>query len=382
MKRNAAYVMILFVIAGAGLFFVYKTVIKLEYKPEVVETEVAVPVNTAEVKFREFNYEIDAVGTLKARETCALSPKVSGNVNAVMVDIGDRVEKGQVLVKIDNTKFKLQVKSAVAAMEAARAKVAEADAGFERARKDYKRARNLIKEKVIPQSRFDEAEAGFKAAKESLSAANSQYSQAKAALDTVREHLDDTQIKSLISGVVVDRNVEIGQTISPGLQVFLILDQVKLKADVDLSGIDFGRVEMGLPAQIKIDAFPGENFMGKVKVVNPMMDRATRTFRVRIELPNSSGKLVDGMFARVKLKTGKKRALAVVSDALQRLPGSGTYYVFLIDKGKAVKKVITIGIAGDKYAEVLEGLNAGDIVVTSGAGRLRAGMKVIVQDNI
>ena len=380
MKRNAAYILILFFIAGAGLFFAYKTVIKLEYKPEVIETEAAIPVNTAEVKFREFDYEIDAVGTLKAREACTLSPKVSGNVNAVMADIGDRVKKGQVLVNIDSTNFKLQVKRVAASMEAARANVAEAKAGFERAGKDYKRAKNLIKEKVIPQSRFDDTEAAFKAAKEALSAAKSQHSQAKAALDTAKQHLDDTQIKSLISGVVVERNVEIGQTISPGLQVFLILDQTKLKADVDLSGIDFGRVEVGLPAQIKVDAFSEESFMGKVKVINPMMDRTTRTFRVRIELPNSSGKLVDGMFARVKLKTGKKRALAVLRDALQRLPGSGTYYVFLIVKGKAVKKVIAIGIAGDKYAEVLEGLNAGDIVVTSGAGRLKAGMKVIVQD--
>ena len=380
MKRNAAYILILFFIAGAGLFFAYKTVIKLEYKPEVIETEAAVPVNTAEVKFREFDYEIDAVGTLKAREACTLSPKVSGNVNAVMADIGDRVKKGQVLVNIDSTNFKLQVKRVAASMEAARANVAEAKAGFERAGKDYARAKNLIKEKVIPQSRFDDTEAAFKAAKEALSAAKSQHSQAKAALDTAKQHLDDTQIKSLISGVVVERNVEIGQTISPGLQVFLILDQTKLKADVDLSGIDFGRVEVGLPAQIKVDAFSEESFMGKVKVINPMMDRTTRTFRVRIELPNSSGKLVDGMFARVKLKTGKKRALAVLRDALQRLPGSGTYYVFLIVKGKAVKKVIAIGIAGDKYAEVLEGLNAGDIVVTSGAGRLKAGMKVIVQD--
>jgi len=380
MKRNAAYILILIIIAGAGLFFAYKTVIKLEYKPEVVETEDAVPVNTAEVKFREFNYEIDAVGTLKARETCTLSPKVSGNVNAVMADIGDRVKKGQVLVNIDDTMFKLQVRRVAASLEAAMANVAEAEAGFERAEKDYKRAKNLIKEKVIPQSRFDDAEAAFKAAKEGLSAAKSQHSQAKAALDTAKQHLDDTQIKSLISGVVVERNVEIGQTISPGLQVFLILDQTKLKADVDLPGIDFGRVEMGLPARIKIDAFPEESFMGKVKVINPMMDRTTRTFRVRIELPNSLGKLVDGMFARVKLKTGKKRALAVLRDALQRLPGSGTYYVFLIVKGKAVKRVVAIGIAGDKYAEVLEGLNTGDIVVTSGAGRLKAGMKVIVQD--
>ena len=336
--------------------------------------------NTAEVKFREFDYEIDAVGTLKAREACTLSPKVSGNVNAVMADIGDRVKKGQVLVNIDSTNFKLQVKRVAASMEAARANVAEAKAGFERAGKDYKRAKNLIKEKVIPQSRFDDTEAAFKAAKEALSAARSQHSQAKAALDTAREHLDNTQIKSLISGVVVDRDVEIGQTISPGLQAFLILDQSMLKADVDLPGIDFGRVEMGMSAQIKVDAFSEESFMGKVKVINPMMDRTTRTFRVRIELPNSSGKLVDGMFARVKLKTGKKRALAVLRDALQRLPGSGTYYVFLIVKGKAVKKVIAIGIAGDKYAEVFEGLHAGDIVVTSGAGRLKSGMKVIVQD--
>ena len=111
-----------------------------------------------------------------------------------------------------------------------------------------------------------------------------------------------------------------------------------------------------------------------------MVDRQTRTFRVRIQVPNQAGKLVDGMFAKVKLFMGKRRALSVPRDALQRLPGSGTYYVFVVDGNKAVKRTVQVGVIEEQLAEVRDGLAEGEKVVTSGAGRLRSGTEVNVQD--
>ena len=93
---------------------------------------------------------------------------------------------------------------------------------------------------------------------------------------------------------------------------------------------------------------------------------------------NPTGKLVDGMFARVRLSAGQRMALAVSRDALQRLPGSGTFYVFVVNKDKAVKRTIKTGLIRDQYAEVLDGLSESQKVVTSGAGRLRSGTKVVL----
>jgi RND family efflux transporter MFP subunit len=131
---------------------------------------------------------------------------------------------------------------------------------------------------------------------------------------------------------------------------------------------------------IMVDAYPKEVFPGKVVSINPMVDRQTRTFRVRIQVPNQQGKLMDGMFARVRLSVGRHCALAVPRDALSRLPGSGTYYVFFVEGNKAVKRTVEIGAVNDQWAEVMKGLVEDDKVVTSGTGRLRSGMDVTVQD--
>jgi HlyD family secretion protein len=283
------------------------------------------------------------------------------NVDAVLVDIGDRVEAGQVVVLLNRTRFKLGVGQSKAACQAANAALAQAGSQFEQAQKEYHRASKLLAEKVIPQSRFDAAEAAYKVTQEGLAVARGKYSQAQAALETAREHLKDASIRSSITGVVVDRNVEVGQSVSPGVQILRILDQTTMKGDVELPEKDFGRVTVGTAAVITVDAFQGQKFPGKVTVINPMVDPRARTFRVRIETSNPSGKLVDGMFARVSLLTGQRTALAIPRDALHRLPGSGTFYVFIVQNNKVVKRITKIGKIGDQYAEAIEGLVQGEI---------------------
>jgi len=338
--------------------------------------QAAVPVTVSAVVRQEFQDKISAVGTLKARETGLLSPKVAGNVEAVLVDIGKKVRTDQVVIRIDRTNFELAVKQASAALATAKSAVSQARVQFEHAEKKYRRAANLLAEKVIPQGRFDTAEAGHKATRQGLAAAKDQRNQAEVALQTAMQHLKDTQIRSPISGVVVERNVEVGQSVAPGAPLLRILDQSTLKADINLPESDFARIAAGTPAVIQVDAFQGQQFSGKVMLVNPMVDRKTRTFRVRIEAPNPTAELVDGMFVRVQLSAAQRTALAVERDALQRLPGSGTFYVFIVDGDKAVKRTVKTGVVGDQYAEVLEGLSEGEKVVTSGAGRLRSGIKV------
>lgn len=346
---------------------------------DVQAVDKALPVTIAAVVQHEFREEISAVGTLKAREVSPLSPKVAGTVTGVLVDVGDRVKNGQVVIRLDRTNLDLAVKQVRAALAAAEAAILQANAQFERAEKDYIRATELLKERVIPQSRFDAVEAAFKTARETVSSVTAQRNQAKAALGSALEHLNDTDIRSPITGTVVERNVEIGQAVAPGVQLLRIVDQTSLKADIDLPEGDIGRVAIEATAMITVDSFPEEEFSGKVIVINPMVDRQTRTFRVRIQVPNQAGKLVDGMFAKVKLFMGKRRTLSVPRDALQRLPGSGTYYVFVVDGKKAVKRTVQVGVIEEQLAEVRDGLAHGEKVVTSGAGRLRTGAEIIVQ---
>ncbi len=379
MKRIAIYILIA-VMIGATAFFSVQTIKKRSRESvNSNRNHTAIPVTVLPVIRHEFRNEISAVGTLKAHETALLSAKVAGNVEAILVDLSDRVEADQVVVRLDRTNFKLAVSKASAAFDATKSMVAQAKTQLEHAQKEYHRASNLLVEKVIPQSRFDKAEAPNKSVRQALATAKDQVNQARAALQTTRQYLKDTQIRSPISGVVVTRNVEKGQSVAPGSPLLHILDQSKLKADVDLPESDFGRITVGMPAVIKVDAFQEKRFTGRVTRLNPMVDRLTRTFRIRIELSNPTGKLVDGMFARVRLSAGQRMALAVPRDALQRLPGSGTFYVFVVNKEKAAKRTIKTGLIQDQYAEVLDGLSESQKVVTSGAGRLRSGTKVVLK---
>ncbi|PKN04987.1 MAG: efflux RND transporter periplasmic adaptor subunit [Deltaproteobacteria bacterium HGW-Deltaproteobacteria-9] len=364
MKRKLLYISI--AVAAVAMVLVTIQVVKSHRQKDVNVADKALPVTVAAVIQHEFTDEMSAVGTLKARETSLLSPKVAGSVTDVLVDVGGRVQAGRVVVRLDRTNFDLTVKQVQAALAAAEAVVAQVE-------KEHRRATELLKERVIPQSRFDAVEAALKTAQ-------AQRDQAKAALGSAREHLRDTEIRSPITGAVVERNVEIGQAIAPGVPIFRLVDQTSLKADIDLPEGDIGRVAIGATAMITVDPFPGEGFSGKVIVVNPMVDRLTRTFSVRIQVPNPKGKLVDGMFAKVKLFMGKRRALSVPRDALQRLPGSGVYYVFVVEGNKAVKRTVVIGAMNDQYAEVMNGLLGDNKVVTSGAGRLRSGIEVNVQE--
>ncbi|MBW1777708.1 MAG: efflux RND transporter periplasmic adaptor subunit [Deltaproteobacteria bacterium] len=380
MKRRGAYISIAIAAVVIALLVVLISSKQWKKDENLNVTAKALPVTIASVVQYEFADEISAVGTLKARDMSPLSPKVAGTVNRVLVDIGERVKAGEVVIKLDRTNYDLGVKQAQAALAAAEAAVPQAEAQFEQAEKEFRRATELLEEKVIPQSRFDSAEAAFKSAREAVSYAKAQRDRAKAALETALEHLKDADIRSPINGTVVERNVEIGQAVAPGGRLLRIVDQTSLNLDVDLPETDIGRLTVGTVALITTDAFPGHEYSGKVTVVNPRVDRGTRTFRTRIEVPNPSGKLVDGMYARVKFSVEKRRSLAVPRDALQRLPGSGTYYVFVVEGNMAHKRTVEISAMDDQYAEVMGGLVEGDKVVTSGAGRLQSGMEVSVQD--
>lgn len=378
MKRMSAYILIL-AVAVVIVLLVFQLFWKQSPRDANIDAAGKVlPVTIAPVVRREFAEEISAVGTLTARETSLLSSKVAGTVNRVLVDIGDRVEDGAVVIELDKTNFSLAVQQAQAAFASSRAAIRQAEAQYEQAEKDFRRATELLKEKVIPQSRFDAAEAAFKTAKESVSFAGARHDQAKAALGTALEHLKDAGIRSPINGAVVERNVEIGQAVAPGTQLLRIVDQSYLKADIDLPEGDIGRLAPDDTAIIMVDSHAGEEFPGKVVSINPMVDRQTRTFSVRIQSPNQQGKLMDGMFARVRLFVGKRHALAVPRDALQRLPGSGTYYVFVVEGNKVDKRTVEIGVMNDRFSEVARGLVEDDKVVISGAGRLRSGAEITV----
>ena len=379
MKR-IFYVLSILVLVICAVFIVTKVREKGKDRQAFQSLDQVIPVTAVPASMELFQDKISAVGTLMARQENLLSPKVAGNIDAVLVDIGEKVKAGQPVIKLDKTTFRLAVKQAESAFSAAFASVAQVKSQLGQAKKEYNRAKNLLAENVIPQNRFDAAETGYTTAREALLFAKGKHNQAKAALETAREYLKYTEIHSSIDGVVVQRTAEIGQAVAPGVQVLRILDQAMVKADIELPEKDFGRIGFKTTAVMMVAAFPGMEFNSEVTVINPMVDPGIRTFKVRIETSNQTGKLVDGMFVKVNFLLDQKEALAIPRAALQKLPGSGTYYVFAVKNNKAFKKEVKIGTMTDGFAEVIDGLARGELVITNGAGKLRSGVNVKVSN--
>jgi RND family efflux transporter MFP subunit len=381
MKKTLTCFLILMVVLLGSLTFAFQNTRKntraaADLRQDAVES--AVPVTVSPVILNDFEERITAVGTLKARETVVLSPKVAGSVEAVLVDIGQPVIKDQILIRINSTHFDIAVDQANAAFAGAKAMVSQAKIQFEHAQKQYVRATRLMADKAISQVRFEEAEAAFKAAKEQFLGAEEESNRAMSAIRTAQQFRMDAVIRSPISGVVVERNVEIGQAAAPGAPLLRILDQSALQVDIQLPESDFGKITPGMSAVIEMDAFKNSQFQGKVALVNPMIDMQTRTFRARVEVGNPEGTLVEGMFARVALSVGKRRSPAVPRDALAFVPGSNTCHVFLVRNGVAVKQIVVPGANDGVYAEICENLAENEIVVVSGKDRLRSGVPVTV----
>ncbi|MCK5295950.1 MAG: efflux RND transporter periplasmic adaptor subunit [Alphaproteobacteria bacterium] len=375
MKYKIAYILIAIIAVAAAVFVLRDSRLQKD-KTALDELHF---VTVAPVVLHEFRDNFNAVGTLKAQTISLLSPKIAGTITSVIVDIGDKVKSGEAVIKLDNASFKLVVKQTRATLIATETAVSLSNVQFRQAKREYNRAVKLIAEKTISQSNFETVETAYETSQKAVSSAKAQHNQAKATLGLALENLKNTSVCSPIDGIVVERNAEIGQGVASGMILLRIVNQTSLRTDINLPEIDFERISKGIPAVITVDSFSKQEFYGKVTVINPMIDQKTRTFRVRIEISNPSEKLVDGMFVRVKLSAKKRMTLAVPRTALQHLSGSGTFYVFVINKNKAFKRAVKIGATNNQYAEVLEGLTKNEKVVTSGAGKLRSGVKVNVQ---
>jgi multidrug efflux pump subunit AcrA (membrane-fusion protein) len=368
----------------------------------VEEPALAVPVTVATVEDRLFSYNVRTVGTLFALHESNIGSKVGGRAAEVYVQESDEVKKGDPLLKLEQEDYVdavNQAQAAVATAEAALANVlagtrkediATAEAAFELAEREYNRMKGLWATQSIPKARLDAAEAQYKTAKETyekavrgpreedINVVRAQVNQAKAALETARTYLDDSTIRAPFDGVIIGKYVNVGEMVGMSRVLFREVDVSRVKVEVDIPESEFAWTKVGAPAFISVDAYPGDEFRGDVTVVNPSVDPMTRTFHVKLEIPNPDKRLKPGMFARVRVQVRQERKPGVPMEALSRLPGTGVFYVFAVVGGKAQKRNVVLGLREANWTVVEEGLSVGDKVVVAGPADLQTGTLVTV----
>jgi RND family efflux transporter MFP subunit len=338
-------------------------------------------VEMAQVKRADMATEITVVGNLVGAATVEAVPKVAGRLEAVSVRLGDRVNRGQIIAKVEDREIQEQVKQAQASYDVSQATIRQREADLKLAQTNLDRSRNLYERQLIPKQTFDDTDARYQAALAQLDLAKAQFAQAQARLDELKINLSNTNITSPVSGFIGKRALDPGAWVTPNSSFISVVDIGVVRLVANIVEKDVRRITQGLPADVAVDAYPGEKFGGRVAHISPVLDPATRTGQIEVEIANPNFRLKPGMYAKVAFMVDKKEhALVIPTTALVDLGGNrGVFTPGATEQGQVANfKKIDVGIVNQTLAEVTSGLAEGDSIVTTGAAALREGDRILL----
>ena len=315
---------------------------KADVKPQE-ETKIPL-VEVYSAAYMTVSHETVYSSTVQANIVNNISPQTAGRIRKLNVEVGDFVSKGQVLAEID------------------RMQLEQAELKLKNDERELERCRQLLNEGGLSQSDFDSMELAFKVSKTSY--------------DNL---VENTILRSPVSGVITARNYDVGDMYSMSSPVYTVQQITPVKLLVAVSETDYTRISKGDKCVITADALPGESFKGSVVRIYPVIDPSSHTFNVEVQVPNANARLRPGMYARVSLNMGDTESIVIPDAAIVKQQGSGQRTVFVLkDDDTAEVRLVTLGKFFDGQYEVLEGLSEGDRVVSKGQASLRAGVKVEV----
>ena len=354
----------------------------------------------------EDSYE--ATGTVRARTTSVLSSKIVGSVVAVRVHEGDRVRAGQVVIEIDNREAATQVQKAQAGQREAQEGVEEIDRSIRAAEAartaaeanrtlaaaTFERYKTLLERHSVSQQEFEEVQARDRVAKAEVDRATkmlqsqearrnqvlARIDQAKAEVGGAQVYAGYARIASPINGVVTAKSADVGFMAAPGAPLITIEDDTRYRLEVAVEESRLASIRMGSEVPVTIDALGGGELTGRVAELVPAADPASRTYIVKIDLPdgghvNGQHLLRSGLYGKARFRLGEKQATTVPQKAIvERGQLSG---VFVVDtEGVARLRLIKTGKTFGDRVEVLSGLSAGDRIVVDRVEAVNDGSKV------
>jgi HlyD family secretion protein len=335
-------------------------------------------VEVAKVSRGNISAHLSVVGNLIGEATVDVAPKTGGRLTTMTVKLGDRVRRGQVIGKIEDREIVEQVRQAEASHQVAEATIRQRKADLNLALTNVERSRNLFGRQLLPKQTLDDAEARYTSAVAQVDLAEAQLAQSGARLQELKINLSNTNVVSPVDGFVAKRNVDPGAWVSQQAPLVAVVDISSLRLVANVVEKDLRMVGVGDAAQIEVDAFPGEKFKGRIARVSPIIDPATRTAPMEVEIPNSEFRLKPGMYARVDLEIDRRgNVLLVPKIALVDSEGQRGVYQPSEDN-KAIFKPVKVGIEDSEHAEITGGLQEGETVVSVGAGALRRNDQLVV----
>lgn len=307
------------------------------------------PVKAQEVTVGTVVDEVTAVGSLLSNEAVMIRPEIDGRISALHFEEGQRVAKGERLVTIDGSEYAAQLAAV------------KAELNTEKQR--YTRAQELYEQKFIT--------------KEALDVQAGAVDRLAARVQEAQVRVDKTVIRAPFAGVIGLREVSPGAYVKAGDNIVSLGNSYTIKVDFRIPEVFLSKIGRNQAISVRVDAYPGEEFLGQVYAIHPAIDTETRTALMRARIPNKELKLKPGMFARVALAMStRKNAISVPEEALW--PQGKDNFVFKVIDGKAMLTKVELGKRRPGEVEIIEGLAPGDMVVTEGQIKLRDGAPVMV----
>jgi membrane fusion protein, multidrug efflux system len=370
MRRRIILIVILLIIIAGGVTWTLKQ--KPAVKPAPVTAPIAVAAPTLEflpseiftAKPLELQQTLSLTGALRAVDMSSVKARVAAEVREISVREGDTVRAGQIVARMDATEFQARVDQARGTLNAARAQL-------DIATKNRDNNRTLVEKGFISKNAFDNSASQYATAEANVEAA-------KGALDVVQKLVNDTVIRSPISGVVAMRYVQAGEKVSADNKLLDIVNLQKMELEAAVPTNDITNVAIGQRVTLRTEGLP-QTIEGKVVRINPATQSGSRSVLVYVQIANPQNQLRSGMFAEAQLILKTKASVLALPQNAIRKEGNRAY-VYVIEADVLARKAITVGMSGrsgdDYMTEVLSGIDFGTQIVRTDMGSLQPGTHV------
>ena len=348
MNAKTILVTLLLIAVAAGGYYWYRHMNNTAGQTgSAAPMDFATPVEAAAVSQEPLVRSIVAVGSLLANEKVMLRPEFEGKVVKIHFNEGQKVNKGDLLVTLDDSIY--------------RAELNQADARLKLSEANIKRVSALRKKGLSNEQEEDQA--------------ISELRVNKASKELARTRLQKMAIHAPFAGTVGLRGISEGDYLSSGQDIVTLINNNPIKLEFRIPEVYLAEVEIGQTVDVRVDAFRGEGFRGEVYAIAPEVDIAGRSFTVRAQIPNDDDRLAPGLFAQIELVLERKENALLIPEAAL-MPAGDKEYVYRIVDGKAVRSEVSLGMRQGDQVEVLSGLEPGARVITAGQMKIMDGSKV------
>lgn len=378
-----------FIIAAIILMFF---IVVILYRVGIIAPAITVDVTTVSLVYPSQSLSIlNASGYIVAQRKAAVASKITGRLVALRVEEGSKVKKGQIIAQMESADVSAAKDQAAANLNTARANLEQVKEDRNNLEKDYARYRRLAEGGYVAQSEYDAINTRYKRAIEGVKAAEATVMAAAAVLTGAKANLDYTLIRAPFNGVVLTKNADVGDIVTPlgaaataKAAVVTIADMSSLQVEVDVSETSIASIRVGQPCDIQLDALSDKRFRGEVHAIVPTVDRTKATVLVKVRFLDLDPRMLPDMSAKVSflsrnLKPEELKPRIAVNQAAF-MNSSEQSIVFLLQGSHVQQTSLQLGKKLGDMMEVTEGLKPGDRVVINPPKGLKNGSKITIAE--